>query len=167
MSLVIVLLLSGCTLGTVATKPDLNNEKINTNQSNLNSQDLEPVSGKSLDLSNQGLTALPKYVLGRTDLQALNISHNKLTGALPAEIRQLKNLKILNISDNQMTGLPAEVGQLDKLEVLDLSNNQLTGLPYELGNLKNLKILILTGNNYSAQDLEVIKKGLGGTNIVL
>jgi len=49
---------------------------------------------------------------------------------------------------------------LSNLEILDLSNNQLTGLPYELGNLKNLKTLNLSGNNYAKQDLEIIKKGL-------
>ncbi|MBN1462398.1 MAG: leucine-rich repeat domain-containing protein [Paludibacteraceae bacterium] len=66
----------------------------------------------------------------------------------------------MNASDNQMTGVPAEIGQLDDLEVLDLSNNELTGLPYELGNLKNLKTLNLSGNNYAKQDLEIIKQGL-------
>lgn len=113
-----------------------------------------------LDLSGQGLTKLPSDVPSKTSLEELDISNNNLTGALPAEIRFLQNLKVLDASDNQMTGVPAEVGQLAKLEVLDLSNNQLTGLPYELGNLKNLKTLNLTGNNYAQQDLDVIKKGL-------
>jgi Leucine-rich repeat (LRR) protein len=67
-----------------------------------------------------------------------------------------------------MTGVPAEVGQLQNLEVLDLSNNKLTGLPYELGNLKKLKTLNLSGNNYATQDLEIIKKGLpSGVEIIL
>lgn len=114
----------------------------------------------SLNLSNQGLTKLPDYVLKMSSLEELNISNNRISGALPAEIHNLKNLQILNVSNNQLTGVPAEVGQLQYLEVLDLSNNKLTGLPHELGNLKKLKVLNLSGNDYSKQDLEIIKKDL-------
>lgn len=127
---------------------------------------LPSVTGPALDLSNQGLTKLPAYVLERTDLAALDISYNKLTGALPGEIRFLKNLTTLNASYNQMTGVPAEIGQLTKLTELNLANNQLTGLPYELGNLINLKRLVLTGNNYSEQDLEVILRGIPNVEVV-
>ena len=123
-------------------------------------------SGESLNLSNQNLTALPSYVLNRTDLEELNISNNSLTGALPAEIRKLQNLEILNASYNNMTGVPAEVGQLTKLRILDLSYNQLTGLPNEIGNLKQLQKLILTGNNPSEQDLQVIIQALPNLEII-
>src|SRR3989344_4498762 len=92
---------------------------------------------KSLDISNQGLEKIPSYVFSQTSLEEMNVSHNQLNGAIQAEIRQLGNLKILNASYNNMTGVPAEIGQLQKLEVLDLSYNKLTGLPNELGNLKN------------------------------
>ena len=125
-------------------------------------------SSNSLDLSGQGLDKLPANVLSMTSLEELDISKNELTGALPAEIRHLKNLRILNASDNDMTGVPAEVGQLENLEILNLSNNKLTGLPYELGNLKNLKVLDLSGNDYATQDLERIKQGLSpDTQIIL
>lgn len=114
----------------------------------------------SLDLSGRNLDKLPYYVLSYTGLEELDLSNNSISEALPAEIRLLQNLKVLDASNNKMTGVPAEIGQLSKLEILNLSNNQLTGLPYELGNLKNLKILNLSGNDYSQQDLEIIKKGL-------
>lgn len=123
-------------------------------------------SGKVLDLSNRGLTKVPADVFSKTGIEELNLTGNQLTGALPGEIRFLSNLRVLNVSNNQMTGVPAEVGQLSKLEVLDLSNNQLTGLPYELGNLKNLKRLKLSGNNYSQQDLAIIKKALPASVII-
>jgi Leucine-rich repeat (LRR) protein len=66
-----------------------------------------------------------------------------------------------------MTGVPAEIGQLINLEVLDLSNNQLTGLPNELANLKNLKTLNLSGNQYSEQDLQGIRNSLPNVNYIL
>ena len=91
-----------------------------------------------------------------------------MSGAIQSQIGQLKNLKILNASYNQMTGVPAEVGQLQNLQILDLSYNQLTGLPNELGNLKNLKTLDLRGNQYSKQDLDYIRSKLPSTvNIVV
>lgn len=87
----------------------------------------------------------------------LNLSGRGLSGSLKAEVRFLSNLKELNLSNNNFTGLPAEVGRLSKLEVLNLSNNPFTGLPSELGNLKGLKLLDLRGTQYAKQDLDVIK----------
>ena len=92
----------------------------------------------------------------KSNEEEVDLSGRGLTGSLKAEIRELTKLKVLNLSDNQFTGLPAEVGQLSELEVLDLSGNPLTGLPYELGNLANLKVLDLRGTQYSHADLEVI-----------
>ena len=125
-------------------------------------------SSTVLDVSGTGLKKVSQDVFAMTNLEELNVSNNNLTGALPAEIRRLQKLRILNASNNKMTGVPAEVGQLQNLEILDLSNNQLTGLPYELGNLQNLKTLNLSGNDYSKQDLEIIRKKLPtGVNIIL
>ena len=98
----------------------------------------------------------------------VDLSGRGLIGSLKAEIREVNQLEILDISSNNFTGLPAEVGQLSQLRVLNLSNNPLTGLPYELGNLSNLEILDLRGTNYAAADLEVIKTSLpAGTQILV
>lgn len=130
------------------------------------SQVSDPLSqgvGTKLDLSNQGLTQVPGSTFNNTNLEELDLSHNALSGALQAEVRHLQNLRVLDLSNNNFTGVPAEVGQLQKLERLDLSNNQLTGLPYEIGNLQNLKVLNISGNDYSALDLAEIQKKLPAT----
>ncbi len=149
------IILTGCWLKP-GTTPNNAGEQIPNGQEAVNNQPIP----YQLDLSGQGLTKIPDDVFKRTELVELNIASNKLTGALPAEIRHLSNLVVLNASNNQMTGVPAEVGQLSKLEILNLANNKLTGLPYELGNLQNLKVLNISGNDYSEQDLEVIKQKL-------
>ncbi len=123
--------------------------------------------GVTLDLSERGLMSVPQDIFTRTNLERLNLSRNNLSGALPAEVRHLKHLRVLDLSYNEFTGVPAEVGQLQDLQVLDLSYNQLTGLPHELGNLNHLEVLDLRGNSYSHTDLEIIKRTLPGTTRIL
>ena len=119
-----------------------------------------------LDLSGKGLTSVPSYVFDRRGLAELDLSNNRLMGALPAEIRRLRDLRVLDASGNQMTGVPAEIGQLSNLVDLDLSGNKLTGLPLELGNLQNLRRFDLRGNNISKQDLDAIRANLKNTEIL-
>lgn len=124
--------------------------------------------GTSLNYSGRGLTHFPKEILSKTNTINLDLSNNKLTGALPGEIKNLKMLEVLNVSNNQMTGIPAEIGQLLNLKVLNYSNNRITGLPLELGNLTQLEILDLSGNpNISQQDLGQIHSKLANTQIKL
>ena len=146
-----------------------NNSQVSTNTITNNTDDtLSPVvnSGNVLNLSGQGLTKAPEYIFKQTNLEELNLSNNKLDGALQSQVGNLKNLKILNLSNNNFTGVPAEVGQLKNLEILNLSNNSLTGLPNELGNLSKLKLLDLSGNNYSETDLQKIKQTLPSFTVI-
>lgn len=147
-------------------------------------------SAKVLDLSNQGITKVGPEVYGKTDVTDLilsnnsirtlpsetgkmtmvvvfKIDHNLLEGSLIGEIRQMSQLKVLDVSNNNMTGMPAEIGQLNKLETLNYSNNKITGLPNELSNLKNnLKEFNLTGNPLSAEQISKLKTSLPNTNII-
>lgn len=119
-----------------------------------------------IDLSGQNLREAPQDVLRREDVTSLDLSDNALEGALPAEIRHMRSLEVLDVSGNRMTGVPAEIGQLTSLRILDLSDNQLTGLPYELGNLQNLELLDLSGNAYSEADLSIIEEALPETTVI-
>lgn len=101
------------------------------------------------------------------DSERVDLSGRGLSGSLKAEVRQLSNLRELDIGNNQFTDLPAEVGQLQQLEILNLAGNPLTGLPYELGNLANLKVLDLRNTNYASADLEVIRASLPATTQIL
>ncbi len=121
----------------------------------------------SLDMTNDALTKVPNSVFEQTKVESLNLSHNVLSGSLQGEIRLLQNLKTLDLSYNNFTGVPAEVGQLKKLETLNLSYNKLTGLPHELGNLPSLKVLNVSGNNYSEADLAIIKEMLPKTTTII
>src|SRR5947209_14278051 len=56
---------------------------------------------------------------------------------LPSELRQLTNLQILYLDQNQLSQLPSEIGQLTNLQELNLYQNQLNQIPSEIGQLTN------------------------------
>ena len=82
-----------------------------------------------------------------------NLNKTVEVNDLPNWIGDFKNLKVLNIGNNNYTGvLPAEIGKLSKLTKLDVGVNKLSGnLPEEIGNLSSLDTLNLGKNNFSGQ----------------
>ena len=121
----------------------------------------------TLLLSNNSIRSLPSQMGKMINLTVLKIDHNQLNGNLIGEIRQMTKLRTLNVSYNNMTGMPAELGQLHSLESLDYSNNKITGLPNEIEQLKdNLKEFDLTGNPLSIEQISKIKIALPNTKII-
>ncbi len=64
----------------------------------------------------------------------------------PSFIREFKQLKVLNLSDNNIITLPDWIGELDSLETLILDKNPLTSLPKSLTKLKKLRTLHILEN---------------------
>ncbi|HRY63009.1 MAG TPA: hypothetical protein P5267_00145 [Patescibacteria group bacterium] len=125
------------------------------------------VSGKTLDISDKGLTTLTaEFFNDNPGTVILDVSDNKLTGALPAEIRKMTGLKAVRASHNQLTGIPAEIGQLSQLQELDFSYNQINTYPNEIANLKNnLQVFKLTGNTFTAGQIAELRALLPETTI--
>jgi len=164
---VALLLVAGVIINTQSNKSE-EVDNIDLVVGSGNEVEVTPFSrDKVIDLSGKELTSVSSDIFAKTNTEELDLSNNNLEGSLPAEVRFLQNLKVLDLSNNTFTGVPAEIGQLKNLEVLNLSNNQVTGLPYELGNLSNLKVLNLKGNSYAKADLEVIKQSLPATTEIL
>ena len=84
----------------------------------------------------------------------------RLTGALPATIGQLTNLRFLDLSHQRFSGqLPESLGQLAKLDTLELSNCRFEGnIPASLGNIAGLKYLSLAGNKLTGEIPQSIGK---------
>ena len=81
---------------------------------------------QSLDLSGNGLTALPNdlWELGAS-LRGLNLSRNAITGALPNNVANFARLQVLDVSHNAFSGaLPPALASIAGLQVLNASHNQ-------------------------------------------
>ncbi|KAF3497647.1 hypothetical protein DY000_02058096 [Brassica cretica] len=76
-------------------------------------------------------------------MYGLDLSSNQLSGEIPVEVGDLKNVISLNFSSNRLIGsIPDSISKLENLESLDLSNNKLHGnIPPQLADL-NKAILI-------------------------
>ncbi|KAH9302638.1 hypothetical protein KI387_014221, partial [Taxus chinensis] len=98
-----------------------------------------------LDLSECGLSEVPKEVFYILDLEDLSLSGNNIS-IIPNEIRNLKKLCRLGLAGNRLEELPASIGELKQLKGLWVHGNILTYLPNEIGGLVQLCILALAGN---------------------
>ncbi len=86
------------------------------------------------------------------------LADNNLTGKIPPEIGEIRNLLNLNLSSNQLSGIiPTEIenltpvlGFITGLRFLSLDNNQLSGpIPEAIGKLSGGSILDLSNNNFT------------------
>ncbi|EFJ29155.1 hypothetical protein SELMODRAFT_171048 [Selaginella moellendorffii] len=93
-------------------------------------------------------------------LEVLNLSHNLLSGAIPADIRNCVKLSSLDFSANSLSGsIPSSLASLSRLNMLDLSDNHLSGdVPSALGNLL-LSSLNISNNNLSGRIPESWTRG--------
>lgn len=79
------------------------------------------------------------------NLKTLNLPYMKLK-EIPKEIGNLVNLESLDLQGNHLEVLPKEIGNLVLLKGLFLQRNQLKELPKEIGNLVNLENFHVNNN---------------------
>lgn len=103
-----------------------------------------------VDLSYGGFELTP-YITSKT-LSMLNLSHNGLV-ALPEAIGDLSSLTHLFVSDNYLSFLPATLKRLKHLRVLDLRNNQLQELLNDIIDLSFLERLSVKGNPLAVEEI--------------
>ncbi|KAK6935691.1 Leucine-rich repeat [Dillenia turbinata] len=108
-------------------------------------------SARVLDVSNNKISSVPENIGFLTSLQKLSLSANYLCdGCISWEgLASLKSLKLLSLSQNNITALPSALGALTSLTNLDVSQNKLTYLPVEIGDLTQLEVLKASYNRLS------------------
>lgn len=105
----------------------------------------------TLDLAIRNLAGeVPESLQYCESLQNLDLSGNKLSGPIPAEIcTWMPYLVTLDLSNNDLTGsIPPNLAKCTFLNKLTLSSNRLSGqIPFELSSLARLKTFSVANNS--------------------
>lgn len=78
----------------------------------------------------------------------MDLSYNRLSGTIPSEFTQLRNLKSAFLNENRLIGtLPQGLKEISSLQDLWVDHNSLAGtIPEDLGDLSSLSKLNLISN---------------------
>lgn len=72
-------------------------------------------------------------------LELMNVSYNNII-SLNDSITSAAGLRVLRAGSNRLTLLPSEIRNWRELEVLDLSHNQIREVPEEIGDCLRLQV---------------------------
>ncbi|ESW03305.1 hypothetical protein PHAVU_011G003200 [Phaseolus vulgaris] len=117
----------------------------------------DQVSGRvtEISLGNKSLSGIifPSLSVLQS-LQVFSLPSNLISEKLPAEISRWTNLRVLNLSGNQLVGAIPDFSGLRNLQILDLSANYFSGsIPSWVGNLTGLVSLVLGENAYNEGEI--------------
>ncbi|GJN19333.1 hypothetical protein PR202_gb06600 [Eleusine coracana subsp. coracana] len=107
--------------------------------------------------------SIPSSLLG-CPLQRLDLSNNRIVGSIPRELFLINTLSdYVQIQNNMLTGtLPIELGNLKNLGMLDFSRNQISGeIPASLGDCQMLQYLNASHNNLEGKILLSVEQMKG------
>lgn len=139
-----------------ATFPDVDPENIDPEK-----DERPPQFGglETLDLHGNVLQSLPMGIRQLHQLRALNLSNNSLDMDKIQVVLEIPTLVDLKLANNQLKGsLTGQINRLQKLEALDLRANSLTSLPEELAELTNLKLLDVGENQLTSLPFSALSK---------
>ena len=89
-------------------------------------------------------------------IRLMDLQDNLLSGTIPHDLPENKELQILGLSRNALAGtLPATIGQLHEMLTLDVRFNGLSGaIPASLSKMTKLQNLGLDGNRFAGRPLD-------------
>ncbi|CAB4319897.1 unnamed protein product [Prunus armeniaca] len=102
-------------------------------------------------MSNNSLSGMiPQCLTAIRDISVLNLARNNLTGTINVEVSTDSSLEILEISQNQLGGqVPKSLAICTKLKVLNMGSNNITdSFPCLLKSISTLHVLVLRSNNF-------------------
>lgn len=110
------------------------------------------------------LIAIDPNIRQLKGLERLSLPLNAIT-KIPEELGALKNLKVLDLTENPLTDIK-NIGLASSIEELYLFSCGLRNLPLERSDLPNLKILGLSGNLFDRYEKERIIKEFKNCRVI-
>ena len=123
---------------------------------------------QTLNLRNCGLSEIPEEVYDFAELITLDLgndpfceadSKNRITN-IPVDIKKMRNLKRLILSDNKISIISEDLSCLSKLKYLDLRSNDLTDISEKIANMTSLESLFLEDNPFDLLPPEIVSRGI-------
>lgn len=122
----------------------------------------------TLDLSGKNLNSFNvDSISNQNQVKVLNLSNNNLK-SLPSQIGQFVNVEELYLDNNLLEGsIVAEIRKMTRLRILSAKNNNLTGIPAEIGQLSSLVTVDFSNNSLDSMPNEIqnIKNNLKTLNL--
>ena len=143
-------------------KLDASNNLLSENSFNDEEYNLSLMSYLiSLRFSNNKFNFIPRSLYQLSNLKLLDMSGNNITEIDGNLLKGLSSLVELDLSKNKIKFIPNSIQFLVFLEVLKFSNNQLLEIPEELGCLTRLKKLFLNENSLQFLPKNIFSKMIG------
>ncbi|XP_071735160.1 probable disease resistance protein At4g27220 [Rutidosis leptorrhynchoides] len=96
-----------------------------------------------LSLMENRISKLPEDHISFPNLEAAYLQCNQLTWISEEFIEEIKNARVLDLNDNEISSLPQSLARLSQLRMLNLKGNRSICEISIIGELKGLEILIL------------------------
>ena len=113
-----------------------------------------------INLSGNQFATVPHQVLDMDSLKEIYLGSNQIV-TLPKSYEKLHKLEVLYLGGNRIRCVPDELcTQLRNLTMLNLSNNQISYLPTRITKLNRLRCLSLHNNRLSTLPVELVKMSL-------
>ena len=106
---------------------------------------------------NRMYDLFPEFCATLQKLETLHLSGNEFKAFNFDELKDCSEIKILDISKNNITALSGSVSNLTKLEKLDISHNYLETFNIDLSNLTNLQYLDVSYNTIQGLNPQNLK----------
>jgi len=103
---------------------------------------------RALSLSGNQLTGAVPSLAGLGKLEYLELSRNALSGHLP-DLRDLAAMQSFHVADNRLDGAVPSLDAMPRLQFFVIANNRFEGPLPALARLRDLKELSASGNRFS------------------